>query len=265
MPSPVAELIKLEEANTDSLILYPNGNFYNAYEASAWLLHTFFWTDIKIMYKEIKPGHEYVWCGFPLESLKTNIMPKVKKMNLHADYQKIKGQDACLVKVHPLKLDREAFVKWRSEYLSDYQRVKNLMQPFYGSMPLYKNTYDLFNELTHIVHHMPRNLRECLGDQIMNAITQANRSFFVMLRTQDLAAHLQKLDQVDLDVDTVVFLSRLFIDQKHLDLERQTQLMTKYASMRRQLHLYRQAKQKELAKAQAANAALAKTHDVTGQ
>ena len=263
MPSPVAELIKLEEANTDSLILYPNGNFYNAYEASAWLLHTFFWTDIKIMYKEIKPGHEYVWCGFPLASLKTNITPKAKVMKLQIDCQQIKGQEAPLVRVHPLKLDQEAFVKWRSEYLSDYQRVKNLMQPFYGTMPLYKDTYDLFNELTHIIHHMPRNLRECLGDKIMDAITRANQSFFIMLRTQDLAAQLVALDQVDVDVDTVIFLTRLFIDQKHLDLERQTQLMTKYASMRRQLHLYRQAKQKELAKASAVAQETAKTHDAS--
>ncbi|MBQ6436299.1 four helix bundle protein [bacterium] len=231
---PLEAILKQEQQNARQIHLYRDGKFYVAYELSAYLMKTFLWSELKVTIKYQPPFGNCLRVGFPLTSW--------EKVKASCDQQNLTttlSDDKLQLTIATLTVDSQAYVKWKQEFLSNYNQAKIKMRPFYGGLPVYKKSYDLWSLALSTVRKFPKDLQELLGSRILNLFVDCNQLFRQVYQEENTLAQQAIIVQLDEHYDTLAFLFRLAFDQQALGLERNVDIADQVGEIRRQLKLWR--------------------------
>ena len=214
----LADILARENLNTEYIELYPERGFYIAVGLSAFLLQTFIWPEITVLYKKPAKQSEFLRVGFPFTSLEPRVLavadekkipcwqcqeedlpplpiktpstplPKLKPVTVSKkaplDRKKLLREQATppekqpVIFLGPFEVDQEAYQKGRDSFLTDYKRAQSMMEPFYGKLPVYKKNYDLMRLVLHTLKDYPRELRDSLGARLFALLVDINRQFY---------------------------------------------------------------------------------------
>ncbi|MDY6277800.1 MAG: four helix bundle protein [Bacteroidales bacterium] len=151
------EIIRREENHKGSVMLYPEGTFYKAYEQSAFILCSLV-NPFKVSFHELKGlSGPYVTVGFPISSLEKWTATAVFKKNL---------PDGVLVK-YPGDVDLSGFEEWKLQQKTEQQGkpVKKARLPE-DVYPVYPATYSFLIEITKLSANLDKKYKYSLGEEL---------------------------------------------------------------------------------------------------
>ena len=147
-------------ANISEITLQREGTFWRAYEQSAYLTKTLFWQDLKVNGSYMKDEkQELLYVGFPTKSLETRVLNKIP--NIEGCY--VLEQTSNKVVIRCLSID--GFEEWKQSMIALRQLATGKMQPFNGSLPLYKAVYDFFVR-KEVAQQLPERMQQTVGDRL---------------------------------------------------------------------------------------------------
>lgn len=147
--------------------LFREGNFYKAYERSAYLLCTFV-HPFKVNVRSLKGLDEpLVSIGFPLSSYEkfcSGMIPEAP----------IAGQpDSVVLSISP-KPDFAGFVLWKSSVSKERSEImrQERRTPHFNNLPVYGVSYRLALDVTNLCSSLDRRFRYSLGEDLRNSAKQ---------------------------------------------------------------------------------------------
>jgi len=235
------QILSYEETNTNQILLIKEGNFWRAYEQSAYLFKNHFYPDIKVNSRYIKAVKQNLHnIGFPLGSLRARLIDKLPEIK--GAVLKSQNENRIVVEVPPI----EGFGEWAKSLSMLKDQTDHIMQPFYGEKPLYKAVYDLFFQLVSVTRHFQKDVKFALGDKIIDIGITLNAELYRLMNTAQSKTKERQLDadfqkQITFNemlekTDTLRFLLRTSYDLHLYGMDKFVDLSEKIESVRKQLY-----------------------------
>jgi hypothetical protein len=243
------EIFDYENTNTNRITLFKNGNFWRAYEQSAYLLICHFWTDIKVNGGYVKSAEQDIYSvGFPQTSLQERIIDKLSEVS-GAIVQSRTEENVVIANVPIVN----GFEEWKQSQTLKREQATEKITPYYGDLPIFKVTYDLFNRLLNITRHFQRDVKYILGEKIISEGLELNELMYRLLKEKEKSklrtaskskeymadALLEQhflIFEIDKKVENLRFLLRISYDNKLHNLETHVAISATIESIRKQLH-----------------------------
>ncbi|MCL2414685.1 MAG: four helix bundle protein [Bacteroidales bacterium] len=245
------EIFDYENAHSNRITLVKNGKFWRAHEQSAYLLTRHFWTDIKVNGGYVKSAkQEIYYVGFPETSLQEKILDKLPEV---AGAVVLMHTETCVI-INQIPAV-EGFEEWKQAQNLKREQAAEKITPYYGELPIFKVTYDLFDKLLNITRHFQRDVKYVLGEKIMSEGLELNRLIYRLLKEKEKnksqtasKSKEHKLDalyeeqllafKIDEIVESLRFLLRISYDNKCHNTERHIDVSSSIESIRKQFHAW---------------------------
>ncbi|MBQ6437835.1 hypothetical protein IJJ12_00450 [bacterium] len=260
------DIIARESLNSHKIVLYPQSKFYTAYNLSAFLVVTQFWPDLKVLLKQIHQVGRFVRVGFPQDSFQEKILLHAQKLSLPITYltqaevfppetqtkphdSKAKSTDKValphekpsnvpIVEIGPFVVDQAAYQNWLQAKLASIDLLKQRMQPFYGSRPVYRK-FQLFSiEAVALLQKLPHDLHDILGRTMMDTLIKCDRLLYdANVFEKNPTKCLPILRAIDSNLEVISYLLRLTVERAtNIGIDRFHNLLDAYAQCHEQLH-----------------------------
>ncbi|MBQ6154420.1 four helix bundle protein [bacterium] len=228
----VEAIAKQEELNQNHIHLYLDGRFYSAFQVSSFLLKHYLWSDLKPLLKHVPKYGDTIRVGFPTQSL-TKVLAKADELG----FAHTQTENEVIITTPPI--DNQVYLRYRQDFLEGYQQIKKQLQLFYGSLPIYKKSYDLFSYLVHLTAKFPKNLQMTLASKIVDLMIEIDTEFYQIQFEQNKNDIMTKISHIDLLFNSVAFLMRLAFDQKAFSLDQACIYTKEIGDIKQQLQLWK--------------------------
>ena len=230
--------IKQEIKNHQQIFLLKNKKFWRAFQMSAYLLQKNLWPELKVTSSYSKYFKNDIFrVGFIATSL-PKVLDAVKKQpRLTLTYDR--AEDPQQIIISGLPADEAGFIAWQKQYRQLSEKINQQMQPFYGSLPIYKQSYDLMSLVISTSRNFPKELQSNLGNYLVEEMITINQLFRHACLEKEEDAKDPDLNKIQDHFNTVTFLLRLAFDQKAYGLERSVLLNRQLQEIAQQLILWR--------------------------
>jgi len=166
----ISEIIKLEDANDNGIILFKEGMFWRAYERSAFRFSNLI-KDYQVLVRYYKNvDRKMAYLGFPSEKLPNVIAHcKIKGWKVKED-----ENGTWIINSLPVV---DGFQEWKNELVEkqDEKKPKERISvpglvrednKATSTLPVYKDSYDLMLEVYQFSKHFNREYRFTLGKDL---------------------------------------------------------------------------------------------------
>lgn len=230
----IETILKHEETNESSIILFKEGIFYRAYERSA-MRFTEYVADFKVFKKFFKVVNcEVCYLGFPMKNLPILMQRHGLTKFTETDYY-------CVLFDCPSKKD---FEQWKASIelptIDDYkpaillrERVKPKEM---STLLIYKKGYDVLLELHKMAANLPREHKYTAGDRIKKEAIELSLAAYQIGLHKNIDENIRIVVE---RIEVIRLLLRMLRDLKCLSLryfsEINTQLETLYQSLEKKV------------------------------
>jgi len=262
------DIFDYENAHKNRITLFSEGNFWRAFEQSAFLIVKHLWADIKVNGGYVKSAQEDIFfVGFQKESLQKRILDKLPNLK-GAKLQSLSEKTAVIVDVPTVtgksdKEEMEAFLEWKDGYSEKEKEAKKKLKNYYTELPIFKETYDLFNELLNIVRNFRRDVKYVIGSKIVEEGLELNQVLYQLMREKKRAENKtpSKSKEILLDsfyeqellkaevekrLENLRFLLRISFDNKIHSTDPHLRISGKIDEIRKQLYVWTKSGQTSL-------------------
>lgn len=236
------------------ITLIKNNDFWQAFGADAYLFVTQLWPDIKVLLvNDKKEKKEIAKIGFIYHSLKkVFILAEEKNLTVagfinDTNTIPLNADNFHLItdlQIGKLIIGEFAFVaadyqRWQNDYCQLKTQVQKQMEPFYGKLPTYKESYDLFNLVVSAHRNFPRELQLSLGEKLINLILDNNLIFRRICLATVNQEKKTLIDTLQTNFEQMLFLLRLSFNQHAINLDRNVLLTSKILDITKQLKIWK--------------------------
>jgi hypothetical protein len=229
------EIIQLESFNATSVHFILEGNFWHAYERSAFLTYRYL-KELKMTRKFIKAvGQDIVYGGFPKNQL-DELVEKSKALGAKVAEQ---GEKRCSLVGFP---ETDGYVLWREGWSLKEKRDYKLAD----GLPVYKAVYDLMLTLFERLRHFPKDFQYTLGERIRDESVALTELIYHANVAEDAAKKLQHLWSLCSKVETLRLLLRMCYDLRLYNLDVYVRFNEQVEDISKQLNGWRKQCQNHL-------------------
>lgn len=231
----IAEILEIEEGNSSKIHLFPQGNFYQVYEHSAFLFHTHV-SEFRLSRRYYSKVNRYVISlGIPIQT--------VKKW-LYA-YPLRRMSDSHFICDIDIQINELEYQKWTEIATIEVNHSANYTPHTSIIMhsPVWGVAYALMCQVLEFTKHISKNVKEPFGSRIKNLVFDICNGIRILYDVKDRNNLIISIQDKCAEV---MLLLQLFRDLKEISIPTYAQASERIVSVSKQLEgLRRKVKAEE--------------------